>query len=100
MATYIEIRQLINDEELPNRVTTATVVFAQQLISGIPTAADKVWASGVFSNPDSEGKKILMAVLVANKDSTVQQIKDASDSAIQTQVDSIAPAMVDALAGV
>jgi hypothetical protein len=101
MATYLEIRTLINDEDLPNRLEVATVVCAENLISAVsPTAADKAWASLVFSNPKSEGRKVLMAVLAANKTFTVEQIKGASDADIQAQVDIIVPNLVDALAGV
>ena len=100
MATYLELRQLMNDADLPNRVDVATIVFAEGLLSGTPTAADKAWASLVFSNPSSEGMKVLMAVLAANKAATLAQIQSATDETLQTQVDLIAPNLVDALAGV
>ena len=102
MATYIELRQLMNDGDLPNRVTTATLVFAQKLLAGppVPSVADKAWANLVSANPDIEGRKVLMFVLAANKAFTMAQIQGASDEDIQTQVDLIAPNLVDALAGV
>ena len=100
MASYLELKQLMNDADLPNRVDVATIVFAEGLISGAPTTADKAWASLVFSNPSSEGMKVLMAVLAANKAATLAQIQQATDAEIQAQVDVIAPNLVDALAGV
>ena len=100
MATYIELRQLMNDGELPNKVSTAVIVYAQNRLANTPTLAEQKWAATVFSNPDSEGRKVLMGVLAANKGATVAQIQGATDAAIQTQVDVIAPSMVAALAGV
>ena len=100
MATYLELRKLIVDEDLPNKVQMATVVYAEGLISGTPTLADQNYAAAVFSSPRSESTKVLMAVLAANKALTVAQIQGASDAAIQTQVDAIAPNLRDVLAGV
>ena len=100
MATYIELRQLMNDGELPNKVSTATIVYAQNRLENTPTLDEQKWAALVFSNPDSEGRKILMGVLAANKAATVAQIQSATDETIQAQVDIIAPSMVAALAGV
>ena len=100
MATYIELRQLMNDAVLPNRMDVATIVCAENLISDTPTAADKAWANLVFANPRGESKKVLMAVLAANKLATVAQIQGATDEVLQTQVDLIVPNLVDALAGV
>ncbi len=100
MATYTELRQLFSDDELRNKVTTACIIAAHELLSGTPTAADKAFAETVFSSPDAVGDKILMAVLAANKDATVSGIQGATDSAIQTAVDAVIPAMVDAMAGV
>ena len=101
MATYLELRRMITDSDLPNKVEVATIVFAQNLMStGTPTTADKAWASSVFSGPAAEGRKVLMAVIAANKASTIEQIQAATDEQIQNQVDIIAPSLVDALAGV
>lgn len=99
MATYLEIRGLFNDADLLNRVTTATIVYAHNAITGA-TTAQKKWIALALQNPTSEAKKILMGVLAANKDSTVEQIQGASDELIQDKVDLIAPLLIDALAGV
>ena len=99
MATYLEIRGLFNDSDLLNRVTTATIIYANNAISGA-TAAQKKWIVLALQNPSSEAKKILMGVLAANKANTVEQIQGATDSVIQAQVDLITPLLIDALAGV
>ena len=93
MATYIELRQLMNDGELPNKVSTAAIVYAQNRLANTPTLDEQKWAATVFSNPDSEGRKVLMGVLAANKDATVAQIQGATDAAIQAQVEIIAPSL-------
>tara|TARA_R110002096_G_scaffold202758_2_gene387492 strand:+ start:7765 stop:8067 length:303 start_codon:yes stop_codon:yes gene_type:complete len=100
MASYLELRRLFKDSDLSNKVITATIVYAQELLDATPTANDKAWAASVFSNPDSEGKKILMGVLAINKSATVVQIQAATDAQIQTNVNTVAPAMVAAFGGV
>lgn len=100
MAKYTEIRQLFNDSDLLNKVTTATIIYAHSLISGTPTAAQKAWIASVFQSPANEAKKILMGVLASNKSQSVTNIQSAADSTIQAQVDLVAPILIDALAGV
>ena len=100
MATYSEIRNLFNNSDFRNKIEVATVVYAQSIMSGTPTAAQKAWVASVLAVPVTEAVKISLAVLAANKGLTTAQILGASDSDIQTQVDIIAPILIDALAGV
>jgi hypothetical protein len=96
MATLLELRGLFNDSDLMNKVQAALVIAANNLISATPTTADKKWAAGVFSSPDGEGKKALMAVLAENKDSSVSGIQSAADSGIQAAVDDVVQTLSDA----
>ena len=100
MATYAELRSLFKDSALLNRVTVATIVSANGLLSGAPTAASKAYAAACFSDPEGEARKVLMAVLAVNKALTVTQIQGAADAAMQTQVDAVVPLLRDARAGV
>ena len=100
MATYKDIRSLFNDGDLVNRAAVAVVVSVSALLDGTPTAADRAYAAGVFSNPQSEAKKALMYVLASNKSATVAAIKAATDAALQTKVDAVVPVLIKALAGV
>lgn len=106
MATLQELRGLFRDSDLLEKVESATVIAANNLLEATPTAADKAWASGVFSNPFREAQKVLMAVLADNSNATVDQIKGAGvaeaahDATIQSSVDTVVPDLVDALAGV
>ena len=99
MATYIEIRELFSNSDLLNKVTTATIIYAESIVTGTPDAKQKAWIAQTFSNPTNEAKKVLMGVLAANKDASKTDIEGATDAAIQTQVNLIAPILIDALAG-
>jgi hypothetical protein len=99
MASYAEIRNLFNDSDLLNKVTTATIIYAHSAIASA-TANQKKWIAQALQSPTSEAKKILMGVLAANKDLEVSAIQGATDAVIQAQVDLIAPILIDALAGV
>lgn len=94
MATYTELRQQFSNDDLRNRVVAATVIAANNLLSGTPTAEQKAYAKQVFQNPRSEGEIVFMSVLAANKDATITQIENASDTAIQNQVDAVIPNLV------
>tara|TARA_R110000772_G_scaffold235182_2_gene346779 strand:- start:4235 stop:4534 length:300 start_codon:yes stop_codon:yes gene_type:complete len=99
MATYQELFALKSDDDLRNRVSVALVINAQALLIGTPSAAEAAWGASVFSNPIGEGDKALMAVLAANSSATVTQIQNATDAAIQTNVDAVAAALVIAHGG-
>lgn len=99
MATYLELRNLFNDGDLKNKVITATVVAAKELLGGTPTANDRAWASSVLANPKGESSKALMTVLAENKALDVSAIQGATDAGIQAQVDSVVPQLVLAMAG-
>ena len=99
MAEYTELRNLFNDDTLRNRVTVATVIAANNLLSGTPSVAEQKFAELVATNPDSIGSKVLMFVLAENNGLTVTQIQQAGDTAIQNAVNSIVPNFVLALFG-
>ncbi len=99
MATYLELRNLFNDGDLTNRVAIAAVISVNNILIGTPTTKDKAYAALLFSNPQSEARKILMSVLAANSSASVSQIQGASDAALQTNVDATVLILIDALAG-
>lgn len=100
MASYLEIEGLFSNGQLLKKVRTATIIYAQTIASNTPDTNQKAWIDKAFENPNIEARKILMGVLAANKDFTEDQIKEASDGDIQTEVDLIVPILIDALAGV
>lgn len=103
MATYLELRGLFSDGDLNNKVVTATVVAAYTIavrVSPVPTTAEKAWIDAVFKDPISNGRRVLMAILAANRTASVAAIMSASDATVQTNADDIEPILIDALAGV
>jgi len=100
MATYDELYTLRGDGPLQKKISVALAVS----IDGIRTEAGSTnghasrvtWAGEALGNIFGESKKALFAVLAANKGSTVAQIKSASDSTVQSNVD----AVINILAGV
>jgi len=91
MATYAELLQAAGNDSLRQQVRVASFVAAEKVRteSGATTnhAARLVWAKSVFANPESEGNRMLWAVLAQNRASTLAQIIGASDAAVQTAVD-------------
>lgn len=96
MATYAELRALFADTAILEKVEVATIIAANNLLGGTPTAADEIWAAAVFSAPRAEGTKAMMAVLAENNTATVAQIQNASDATVQTQVNAVVPHLVAA----
>ena len=107
MATFIELRNLMDDSDLRNKVTTAVMIAADTVMRGndnvtpfSQTAGDHdiriVWAKLTFENPKGQAQNFLMSLLAFNVGATVTAIKNATDASIQTRVDTA----VDMLAGV
>ena len=91
MATYAELLGFFADDDLRNKVLVAVIVAADTILNedaGTTNHANRlIWAKGAYANPTQEAKRMTMAVLAANKSATVQQITDAGDSTVQTNVD-------------
>jgi hypothetical protein len=88
MATYKEIHELYSNSELLDRVQVAVVVTASAILAeATPSPERLVWAKAALNDPGSEGRRFLMFVLAANIGATVENIKTATDTAIQTNVD-------------
>lgn len=98
MATYSELRTLINDSALRNKSSAAVIIAAQGVMNdpaNFPTTtADTVlqndrllWAARAFNGPDIEARKVLMSMLAANNTASVSAITGAADALIQTNVD-------------
>ena len=110
MATLIELRNLMNDSDLRNKVTTAVIISADMVMRGNDGAAPFLqkpgppsdhdirvaWAKVAFANPEGESIKFLMSVLASNSNLAVGAITGATDAAIQANVDQA----VDLMAGV
>lgn len=99
MATYLQLFNFQNDSNLQDKIVVAVVVAAETIrTDGSPPsnqAAKLEWARLAMANPKTEALRMLWAVLAVNKDATSEQINNATDAAIQAQVD----AAVDLFAG-
>jgi len=91
MATLLELHDLQANNEFNRRITAAVVIAADTIRaedSGVVNNANRlIWAAAVFAGPASEAKRMVWAVLAANKASTTEQILSASDSVLQAAVD-------------
>ena len=96
MATYTELRDLFNDSELSNRVEVAVIIAANGLADN---ATNNAWVAQAYSSPKAEANKALMAVLASNSGLSVSAIQGATDTALQTAVDSVVTILVKAKAG-
>ena len=91
MATYIELRQLYSHSGLTNRIEVAVIVAAEKIRTeafDVPNHANRLtWAKNTFSSTQRVADQMLMALLAAHRASTVQQLIDVTDEALQTAVD-------------
>ncbi len=90
MATYAEILQAGEDENLKKKVRVAVVIAAEavrtELVNVVNHTNRLKWAKSVFVDPDTAAKRMVWAVLAQNKDATLAAITGASDSAVQAAV--------------
>jgi hypothetical protein len=100
MATYNEIADLLLNEDwgiFLQKVTVACAVKATEIInSTTPGATALEWAQSTIQAPKLAAKDLVFYVVASNKSATISQIVAATDTAVQTNVDTA----VDALYGV
>lgn len=97
MATYDELRALIDGDVLLDRVVTATIIAAEAEITASPgTDNGRVWGLNVLSSPKAWGLRVYYSVLAANNNLPVAQITGATDNQIQTNVDAAVPGLIAA----
>lgn len=93
MATYAELRNLLTDSSLTNKVTVAVGVAAETIRTEAAATTNHanrlLWAKRVFEDPVARAKEMLWAVVIANRAATVAQILTATDLVIQANVDAV-----------
>lgn len=99
MATYMELYGANNDSDLQDKVTVAVIVAAEIIRTDPSPPSNQEqrlqWAKNAMTDPVSEAKRMLWAILAANKDIDLSQILETSDSTIQLKVDNV----IDLFAG-
>lgn len=89
MATYIDLNALIATADgnlLQKRVSVATVIAAQALLEGTPTADQKAWALQVLADLRQEAMKLLRYAIADNAASTPAQITGVTDAQLQAAI--------------
>ena len=99
MATYLELAAIQDDpawNDFLSKVRVACVIKASLIIdSATPGATALEWAKNTISNPTQAGNVIAYYVIAKNSGATTTQIYNATDTAVQTNVDTA----VDAIYG-
>jgi len=93
MASYEELVDLYQDEELKDKVLGSVAISADTIRLEDPSTTNHanrlVWALAATKEPKIKRDEIMLLVLAINEAATVQNIKEALDSKIQTDVDSV-----------
>jgi len=91
MATYLDLYSLRQDDDLTRKVSSAVAIAADKIRTEDPATINHanriVWAKTAFSQPEQVAVAMMWALLAANKTMTMNQLKSASDSAIQAAVE-------------
>jgi hypothetical protein len=95
MATYEELFDLRSNSVMRNKVAVAVVIKAETLLTDVTPSANQVaWAVTALASPISVANDLWGFVLAANSTATVAAITNATDTTIQTNVDTAADAII------
>ena len=97
MATYLELRDLYNDDALQNKIEVAMSIAGTEVLLNNDTSAPYAQTAGahekrvryayrVNQNTAGESEKMWKLVLAVNNGLTVAQIQGAADNAFLTNV--------------
>lgn len=97
MATYLELRDLWSNDTMRNKLDTAVVQAANDILElATPTNNQLAWASAVLNGTRFEADKAYKSILAQNNTASVATITAATDATIQTNVDSVVDNLVAA----
>lgn len=95
MAEYIELYDVRANTTLMNRLTVASMISAQRLIDKVTPTVDEInFATDVLANPDNTAGSVMNYVIGKNNTSSISQILTASDTVLQSQVDTAIDAII------
>lgn len=102
MATLAQLFDFFSSVDgvvLRNRVAVAATAKAQSLMAGQSPSANQIaWAREVLKDPNTNAIELTRYVLAANKAASIQQITDATDAAVETNVNTAADAIIAGMA--
>jgi len=79
LATYEELRGLVDYSPLRHAVEVGCVAVAVDIFAETPPVAERVaWANAVLDSPVEQARKIIHYVLLLNEDETVGAIQSAA----------------------
>lgn len=88
MATYTELRSLIGDGTLHDKMEVAVCLKAYAVLQeATPSVARMAWAKQALQNPKVEADYLLTYALCANSALIISQIQATTDVVLQTNVD-------------
>lgn len=91
MATYAELLTASSNDTLRQKVRVACVLAAEKVRTEVGTTTNHTnrlaWAKAVYANPETEGNRMVWAVLAQNSGATYAAIIGASDATVQSAVD-------------
>lgn len=91
MAIYTDLLLAAANDVLRQKVRVACFIAAEKVRTELPSTANHalrvVWAKAVYANPETEGNRMVWAVVAQNATQTLAAITGASDAAVQTAVD-------------
>lgn len=99
MASYEELVEISNDGALRRKILASMAIAADTIRTedgGTTNHANRViWAKQALDKPETKLNEMINLVLAANKDATKSAILGASDSTIQTNVNSVIDFLAD-----
>ena len=107
MATYQELFDLQNNQILLDKITVAVIISTNTIFEGTDVGASwdaanhanrVIWGREAAINPRRMAEVFMSDVLAKNKALTTTQIINASDAAIQTNVDATVDSFADGTA--
>jgi len=92
MATYAELRDFYGTsafDGLAGKVAVAVLKKVEAIGNeATPTAEEIAWAKQALANPRAQAGILIGYILAVNDSATITQITNATDAAIQANVDS------------
>lgn len=99
MATFTELKDLLNDAPLRDKCKVAGIIAADAIVKELDSTTNHAnrlkWAKKMFADPDTQSFPLARAVIAANNAATLAQINGATDSQIQTAVNAVVDTLAD-----
>lgn len=103
MATYDELRSAFQDPTLRNHIEVGALDVANDVLAEADATTNHAnriaYAFQVVDNTPSEALRLLKIILLLNKSATLNDIINASEAAIKTNIENVWNEFADAFVG-